>query len=81
MPTPSEIVADLKNLADEIDRAQDEISRNRGRLDSLEESLRKMGLKTTEEAEQRVRDLKMDEESLKKEIDNEYADLKRKYTW
>jgi chromosome segregation ATPase len=81
MPTPKEIEQDLKNLADEIDRAKESISRGKGRLEGLESQLSKLGIDSEDKAEEKVKQLRETEEKLGEEISDNYADLKSKFAW
>ena len=81
MPTPKEIEQELKGLAGEIDRAREDISRNKGKLEALDEQLRKFGVEKIEDAEKKIEELKETERSLNEEIQNEYEKLKEQYDW
>ena len=81
MPTPKEIEQDLKSLAEEIDKSTDNISRAEGRREALFEQLKNLGVDSLEKAHEKIKELEEDEKELEREISEEYAELKRKYTW
>ena len=81
MPTPREIEQELKTLADEIDRAKDDISRNKGREEALLAQLKKLEIASLSEAQEKIKELKVEEQRLEQQIQHDFEQLKTKYQW
>lgn len=77
-----EIIKELTNLKDQIELTKKNVSVLEGRKqETLNQLQKEFGLKTIEEAEKKSTSLEKELNTISKEIEKEFAQLKEDYEW